>query len=218
MPYWSIYSTEILAHRPCGDCHRLNWRTYLTVGFVPLFNPCQHKTFHIWTPEVPESIFVVPQESLIVRCWCTERAVKGIEPTSARREKHHNSRSKTHGLGGAPLYPRTYSWGFGVCSQRRLMHALCCKNSLGFLIVTEHNIWQEKWFSPNCSRELTKNFKLKGTETLFSPQVPSHGQNKGEKPSQRMQWFCTCGLVLWCNQKLHALKTWNLYGYTHVDL
>lgn len=100
----------------------------------------------------------------------------------------------------------TYSRGFGICLQRRSTHVLCCKNSLGFLIVTKHNIWQEKWFSPSCSRELTKNFKLKGKgkEGAWHRHCSRHkcqimAKPRGKRPSQRMQWFCTRGLMLWCN-------------------
>lgn len=96
---------------------------------------------------------------LMYRMSCKRYWTKIRSLGEAPRFREQNTQTRWSSL---VLLLITNSWGFGVCLQQRPMHVLCCKNSLDFLIVTEHNIWQERWFSPNCSRELTKNFKLKG--------------------------------------------------------
>lgn len=90
------------------------------------------------------------------------------------RTRCERYRTKIHSLGEAPWFGEQHtqsslepleipiSWGFGGCLQWRSTRGPCCKNSLGFLIVTEHNIWQEKMVYSQFSRDSTKNFELKG--------------------------------------------------------
>lgn len=133
-------------------------------------------------------IFVVPQESLIVCCWCTEWDVKGIEPKFTRWEKHHDSGSNTR---RAPLNHWRYQFpgvsGF-VCSGGRRVGPAAKTQLISSLLLS--NIWQEKWFIPNCSRDSTKNFKLKGKgkegEWHRDVVLASSAKKKGKRPSQWM--------------------------------